>query len=126
MDIYCETCGEPYDVYCVTDKEEKKYMIDEGATIKGHRLIKCPCCPSDTSEIDEKSKERALLSKAAADMLGDDIDGIAATLDDFMYLMDQLNFQQATKSTDNFTTTNKETKHYEEIHHFLDYVSKIL
>ena len=88
MDIYCCNCGEPYDMYCITDPEEREGMISEGAEIVKNRLVKCPCCPAD-GELDESQKDRALFSEVAHDLLGDDIDGIAAILDDFYYLNDE-------------------------------------
>ena len=86
MDIYCCNCGEPWDIFCVTDYDEKQGMFADGAVIAGYKIKRCPCCPKDKNEIDPAAKDRAERASVVADLLGDDIDGAAAIMEDFEYL----------------------------------------
>ena len=77
MDLYCHRCGEPWDVYYVqhemTRKERNKF----------HSGVGCPACEWGKNA----PKEEPLIGMVAGaltDVLGDDVDGIAAELDDFM------------------------------------------
>jgi len=73
-DLYCQRCGEPWDMYGVynddMDKEEKKRFLAG---------IDCPHCHG--KEVKEKPF-RATLASAMADILGDDTDGIAVEMED--------------------------------------------
>ena len=100
MDILCTRCGEPWDVYSLVDdmtsQEARKLKAGGG----------CPCCTGkDMCENDinceecehwddlrftcmaKKVKncapESSLMQAAIADIFGDDIDGLAASMDDF-------------------------------------------
>jgi hypothetical protein len=74
VDIYCGRCGEPWDVCSLADdmtpEEAKNLKAGKG----------CPCCIG--KEVKERPY-RAVVSAALLDVLGDDIDGVAATLEDF-------------------------------------------
>ena len=80
MDIYCKRCGEPWDALGAQDAEDmtreqyQRMMAGEG----------CPCCFG--KEVKERPF-RAELASALHDMLGDDIDGLAAEMEDAEYLM---------------------------------------
>ena len=78
MDILCTRCGEPWDVCSLTDdmtSGEAKYL-------KAGRG--CPCCINKPdSEVTNRAPDASLAQRAIADVLGDDIDGLAATVDDF-------------------------------------------
>ena len=76
MDLFCQVCGEPWDIqsvehYDFSDSERKKFHAGKG----------CPAC-----KFGEKAPEdmpfRSMLASAAADILGDDIDGLASIMDD--------------------------------------------
>lgn len=84
MDVYCPRCAEPWDPYEFHDvavEQETTYdairrrFFTEGCGVTfGGR----PCAESDSL--------RAQASGVLAEMLGDDVDGIAAMLDDFEYM----------------------------------------
>ena len=101
MDILCTRCGEPWDVFSLTDD----MSLEEAKALKAG--LGCPCCvnkelcvkdiPCD--QCPEKSESRCLakifkpimdearqVQSALADVLGDDIDGLAATMEDFGFL----------------------------------------
>jgi len=73
VDVYCPRCGEPWDLYYVqhemTSEERRDFWNSKG----------CPCCIN--KEVKERP-DRALATAVLRDVLGDDVDGIAATLDD--------------------------------------------
>ena len=80
MDIYCKRCGEPWDAYGaqqrldMTREEYRRMMEGDG----------CPCCFG--KEI-EKQPFRAQLASALHEVLGDDIDGLAAEMEDAEFLL---------------------------------------
>jgi len=76
MDIYCPRCGEPWDVYSLVDD----MTPEEARDLKAGRG--CPCCKG--KEVTSRP-ERAEVSAVMLDLLGDDIDGAAAMLEDFGY-----------------------------------------
>ena len=74
MDIYCQRCGEPWDAYGVrhgdmTPEERVRFLSVED----------CPGCHG--KEVAERPF-RAQVMSAMRDILGDDIDGIAAEMED--------------------------------------------
>ena len=86
MDNVCTKCGEPWDIsYQVEDeqlpKDEQEFVL-LGSAIKA-----CPCCkdtPNDDPDIQEyQEKGRGYEISMLAEILGDDIDGLASTLEDF-------------------------------------------
>lgn len=75
MDIYCANCGEPFSVG--NDTIEDINLAKNG---------KCIVCKGDRNkaEVPEGSGlTRSEATSALADVLGDDVDGIASMLDDF-------------------------------------------
>lgn len=105
MDVHCTSCGEPWDTYhlrhdaiydCnLSDAEleswkraENKLTAYDRAKFKdagwefGGTLMNvrhCPCCPKDAKPDPEKAAMKAGIEEA----LGNDIDGIASTMEDF-------------------------------------------
>lgn len=106
MDVHCSTCGEPWDSWHILhdaiydtaltrhdcaawDRLDRKEQLspryravfrDAGYEF-GHTLMHilgCPACPRDA----EASAERTAVKHAIEDMLGDDLDAIAATFND--------------------------------------------
>ena len=77
MDLICTCCGEPWDVTYVLHEEP------DGFDRKGGLIRACPCChgkePEDMTD-DRRSRLQAVA--AAAELLGDDVDGLAALIDD--------------------------------------------
>ena len=78
MDVYCQKCGEPWDVFSLHDIEEEtpggrdRFLNGEG----------CPACDWGKKVPDDVPK-RSEAMKTAREVLGDDIDGIAAVMADF-------------------------------------------
>ena len=85
MDVHCCNCGEPWDQYHLrhelTDPPED--LAAEGWRFGSSRLVifHCPCCPKDDYRLSD-ADERAAIVQELADMLGDDEDGLASTLED--------------------------------------------
>jgi len=75
MDVYCPRCGEPFDVNEFENSTQRRIFFAKGCGV----ALGEEQCP-DTGSM------RALASATMAECLGDDIDGIAAMLDDFDYL----------------------------------------
>ncbi len=74
MDVYCKRCGEPWELLGITDEFTDQAKKDFWAG-KG-----CPCCIGQPAP--EKKPFRCELQAALQDILGDDIDGIAAEMED--------------------------------------------
>ncbi len=97
MDLYCQRCGEPYDIFSLQDdmtlEERERFKCGEG----------CPCCYGKAmckknikcSECADynldrcscnlnliKRPFRAQVASALSDILGDDLDGIASEMED--------------------------------------------
>lgn len=84
MDIRCPICSEPWDLDELHDvpgmsfEEARQRFYSEGC---GMTFGSKTCEPADA-----QASERAAISSALADLLGDDIDGIAAMEEDYDYL----------------------------------------
>ena len=78
MDLYCSRCGEPWEVYYVTDEMTPEERDDF------HAGRGCPSCKG--KEVEERPF-RAKLTGAMRDILGDDIDGIAAEMEDAEFML---------------------------------------
>ena len=106
MDVHCTTCGEPWDVYHLrheaifeTDlshaeakawtelsqalrlnqryrEKFKAAGYEFGASVMN--VIRCPACPKDA----KPDPDKAALKAGIVELLGDDEDGIASTLED--------------------------------------------
>jgi hypothetical protein len=75
MDIYCKRCGEPWALPLDMDADEKqRFMTGQG----------CPCCYGKPVE---QKPFRALIQEALESALGDDLDGLAAEMEDAEYLL---------------------------------------
>ena len=73
MDLECDVCLEPFDIY--TWYEESI-----------HKMSGCPCCKGVRPE--GMSKSELLKCEAIStvlEMLGDDLDGAAAMMEDFTW-----------------------------------------
>lgn len=82
MDLICTRCGEPWDVDTVLHD-----MPDEFER-KGGRITHCPSCPTAKPRLSRATESRLAIISTLADTLGDDVDGLAATLEDFDLLHD--------------------------------------
>lgn len=79
MDILCVNCGEPWEMDYVLHESPKDFER-VGGVIK-----KCPCCPKDgiAPNLDNQTKAKLEIVESLGEVLGDDIDGLAAELEDF-------------------------------------------
>ena len=77
MDLVCTCCGEPWHIDHVLHHEPDEFDRDGG-------LIRaCPCCHGKKPEgMTEERRGRLQAVAAAAELLGDDVDGLAAIIDD--------------------------------------------
>lgn len=82
MDIYCQRCGEPWEVCGLWDFEEDDY---KGARKDFLRGKGCPSCSWGASAPEEQPPQ-ARATEAMIDILGDDIDGVASELEEIDYL----------------------------------------
>ena len=95
MDLYCSRCGEPYEVdYVMHDMkilERVDFNTGKGCPSCKERKIcdrknKCSDCEQNGSDgCHSKMFKRPFRAEAAAmlhDLLGDDVDGIAAEMED--------------------------------------------
>ncbi|MFH1486193.1 MAG: hypothetical protein ABIH46_08990 [Chloroflexota bacterium] len=78
MDLLCERCGEPYDRLSLTDDftttERRRFLASEG----------CPSCYGNP--VGTRAEETAFAREAQValrEVLGDDLDGLAAMMEDF-------------------------------------------
>ncbi len=76
MDLLCPQCGEPWDI----DELHETGLSYEEARLK-FRSMGCEVFDSDHNE--QIDAEGASLSGALMDILGDDMDAVAAELEDF-------------------------------------------
>ena len=77
MDIICTCCGEPWDI-CHVLHEEPQEFDREGAQIKG-----CPCCHGREPEnLNRRTRNQLRALADAARLFGEDLDGLAAFLED--------------------------------------------
>lgn len=86
MDVHCCNCGEPWDQHHLRHDladSTAEDLASEGWEFGSNRLVilHCPCCPPATGLPD--AKERSAIVQDLADLLGDDEDGLASTLNDF-------------------------------------------
>jgi hypothetical protein len=79
MDIICTHCGEPWEMDYVLHDAPEEFKR------KGGVITHCPSCPKDGSKpkLDEKTEIKLEAAKEIGELLGDDIDGVAAMLEDF-------------------------------------------
>lgn len=107
MDVHCSSCGEPWDVFHLrhdavfetdldpaeaeawrnlspTERLSSRYR--EKFKVAGYAfgasildLVHCPCCPKGA----RPDPEKAALKAGLVEILGDDEDGIASTMEDF-------------------------------------------
>lgn len=103
MDMNCRKCGEPWDWFFIRDDvlgDEEDFqkmgkeggVFDDGMGVKpgpqwqfspGPYIIQCPACFGKVIHRSEEDKERQAIANAISDVLGDDIDGFMAEMEDF-------------------------------------------
>ena len=107
MDVHCTTCGEPWDIYHLKfdaiyetdlDTAEAKAWTELSPKLKLQdryrekfkaigfefggavlNVLRCPACPKHA----RSDPDKAAMKAGIVEVLGDDEDGIAATMEDF-------------------------------------------
>ncbi len=78
MDILCTRCGEPWDVFSLVDDMSS----EEAASLKAGKG--CPgCVNTPTEQVVNIAPNSSLIQAELATLLGDDMDGLASTMEDF-------------------------------------------
>jgi hypothetical protein len=87
MDVHCCNCGDPWDQYHL--RHELSGLTPEELAADGWQfgrsrlvVLHCPCCPKDGRTLPD-ADERKQAAQQIAQLLGDDEDGLASTLEDF-------------------------------------------
>lgn len=84
MDLVCTSCGEPWDMDYVLHEEPEAF------TREGSAIVSCPCCPEQKGKVTAKQRERLEAARELGQLLGDDVDGYAAELENMKdYLEDR-------------------------------------
>ena len=76
MDLVCIRCGEPWDMDYVLHEDPGEFKR------RGGRIDRCPCCPKQKPKHSPREQARLDAVAGLADLLGDDVDGLAAELAD--------------------------------------------
>ena len=77
MDLICTCCGEPWAIDHVLHEDTTEFDR-QGGLIRG-----CPCCHGIPPEgMTEERRNKLQAVAAVAELLGDDVDGLAGFLDD--------------------------------------------
>lgn len=107
MDVHCTSCGEPWDTYhlrhdavyetdlspeeakawsALPQEQRLSRLFREKFRNAGYEfgaslmvVMRCPACPKGA----KPDPDKAFLKAGIAEILGDDEDGLAATLEDF-------------------------------------------
>ena len=83
MDVECCNCGEPWDQYYLRHELTPEEVRDGSWRFGSSRLVvlSCPACKENEPLSDARDRKWAV--QAIAEILGDDEDGLASTLEDF-------------------------------------------
>lgn len=76
MDLVCTSCGEPWSTDYVLHDEP------EGFTREGAAIVSCPCCKERKGKLSKEEREKLAAARDLGQLLGDDVDGYAAELED--------------------------------------------
>jgi len=76
MDVYCTRCGEPWDIDYVLHEEPEGFGRCNGV------ITSCPCCQGKKVDLSPAEKEQLAAIREISKMFGDDLDGLAAELED--------------------------------------------
>lgn len=78
MDTYCTNCAEPWSVDYVLHEAPQDFLR------QGSKILSCPSCKGEKKHLSKKQEDIATTAATFADLLGDDIDGLAAMMEDFL------------------------------------------
>ena len=81
MDLYCTKCGEPWDMDSLHDLVEDGIVANWEEGRKKFAEIGCELWGCSHNE--NLKSDTAMASALMFEMLGDDVDGIAAMMEDF-------------------------------------------
>lgn len=77
MDLICTRCAEPWELdYVLHDAEEGELSR------RGGVILRCPACPREEPRHDAETKAKLRAAREVGGLLGDDVDGYAAFLED--------------------------------------------
>lgn len=76
MDLVCTRCGEPWDLDYVLHEKPRAFRR------KGGLIQHCPACPESSPQLDAHHSLRLATVATMAELMGDDVDGLAAVLED--------------------------------------------
>ena len=79
MDLLCQRCGEPYEIFYITDEMTEEERRDF------HAGTGCPSCcnkPDADLHLSPRQQEAVEIQMVMRDVLGSDIDGLAAEMED--------------------------------------------
>ena len=80
MDLVCLRCGENWDLFHVMENKEEFKFAEENTG----KIIECESCRGKKIELSEEENARLEAMGAIADLLGDDVDGLACMYEDLM------------------------------------------
>jgi len=80
MDLVCTRCGEPWHVDYVLHEEPEDFER------KGGLIYRCPTCPKGKPKLSPERREELAAVREVGELLGSDVDGFAAMLEDFNLL----------------------------------------
>lgn len=90
MDTICTRCGEPWDIDTLIEDRGLPKEEQEFRTKALSEIVRCPAClkkPDTDKSIQQFQKSPAYYGVVAlAELMGDDIDGFAAYLEDLDFL----------------------------------------
>lgn len=76
MDIVCTRCGEPWHTDYV------RHEAPEDFKRKGCLILECPACRGKSVTLSKAQRQRLDIVRELAYLLGDDLDALAATLEE--------------------------------------------
>jgi hypothetical protein len=76
MDLYCPRCSEPWDL-------DELHYVDGLTFDQARRAFRAEGCGAFGTRCERDGGLRAEASAVLMDLLGDDVDGVAAMLEDF-------------------------------------------
>ena len=82
MDLYCQRCGEPWDLDSLWDFEEDDHKGARQDFIKG---LGCPACGWG-ARAPKTAPPEARATKQMIEILGNDLDGVASELEEIQWL----------------------------------------
>lgn len=76
MDLVCTRCGEPWDIHHVIHDAPEEFNREGGV------ILCCPCCQGKKVKLSNQERQRLNAIQAIGEVLGDDIDALAAEIED--------------------------------------------